>query len=398
MTTSTIPLLIHLLAALLAGILLNLTPCVLPAIPIKIRTILRESGSTAGHRLIAALAFLGGTTTFFLALASLTAFLQWNWGTLFQSSVVIAVLVALLVGFAVITWLNVAIPVPAFAAHTRGHHYLEAYLSGLFSALLAAPCAGPFLGGVMVFAVAQPAMVIFLIFAAIGLGLAAPYVVLLLRPQLIERLPRSGPWSEAVRQGLALVLLAAAVFFAQSLIGRFVGQGLWWAWGALVGAWGLWQLRKDWASRSVAIVAMAGAAVLVQGAVVHPTEAQGSGIQWMAFSPARLEQAERQRRPVLIEFTADWCINCKVLEKTVYDSDAVTQSVNARNVLPLQVDLTRSDPRGEALLSHYGGHALPFAVVVNRQGKLTARFTGLFTSTALVESIQKAGENRGRAM
>ena len=139
----------QIMMAVMAGLLLNLTPCVLPAIPIKVRTILREAGGQRSHRVLAALAFTAGTLTFFLTLGGLTALLQWNWGTLFQSTLFVAVLVALMVGFAVITWLDLPIPVPTFAASAHGRRYFEAYVSGLLSAILAAPCAGPFLGGVL---------------------------------------------------------------------------------------------------------------------------------------------------------------------------------------------------------------------------------------------------------
>jgi len=114
----------QLLMAIVAGLLLNLTPCVLPAIPIKVRTILREAGSQRSHRVLAALAFTAGTLAFFLTLGGLTALLQWSWGTLFQSAVFVGVLVALMVGFAVVTWLDLPIPIPAFAGATLKHSYL----------------------------------------------------------------------------------------------------------------------------------------------------------------------------------------------------------------------------------------------------------------------------------
>ena len=161
----------QLLMAIVAGLLLNLTPCVLPAIPIKVRTILREAGSQRSHRVLAALAFTAGTLAFFLTLGGLTALLQWSWGTLFQSAVFVGVLVALMVGFAVVTWLDLPIPIPAFAASVHGRRYFEAFVSGLLSAVLAAPCAGPFLGGVLAFAVTQPTPVSMGIFGSIGLGL-----------------------------------------------------------------------------------------------------------------------------------------------------------------------------------------------------------------------------------
>lgn len=391
MPLSVISLMPHLILAVLAGVLLNLTPCVLPAIPIKIRTILRESGHSRRHRFLAALAFWGGTTTLFLALAGLTVFLQWNWGSLFQSPVTLMALVALLVAFAMMTWWDQPVPVPAFAANTHGHRYLEAYLSGLFSAFLAAPCAGPFLGGVMVFAVTQTPPLIFLIFSSLGLGLALPYVVLLARPNLLRRLPRSGPWSETLRQALAFVLLAAAVFFVQSLVSHRVGIGLWWAWGAAVICWALWQFRKNWASRGLGLVAMVTAAIIIRAMTLDATGASVTGIQWTAYSPAATGVADNPGRPMLVEFTADWCINCKVLEQTVYSSHSVAQLVKDHHVLPLKVDLTRPDPKAEELLSRYDGHALPFAVVTNVRGDVVARFTGLFTPPSLKAALQALG-------
>lgn len=227
----------QLLMAIVAGLLLNLTPCVLPAIPIKVRTILREAGSQRSHRVLAALAFTAGTLAFFLTLGGLTALLQWSWGTLFQSAVFVGVLVALMVGFAVVTWLDLPIPIPAFAASVHGRRYFEAFVSGLLSAVLAAPCAGPFLGGVLAFAVTQPTPVSMGIFGSIGLGLSLPYAALMLKPDWLSRLPKAGPWTLVIREVLALVLLAAAVFFSASLVPKAVYPWLWWSWLALVLAW-----------------------------------------------------------------------------------------------------------------------------------------------------------------
>src|SRR5699024_10413332 len=202
-----------LLLALAAGVLLNLTPCVLPAIPVKIRTIVHEAGGAPRQRLLAAVAFTGGTLLFFLPLAIATAALQWTWGALFQSPVLLVALIAVLLLFAWTTYRDVGIRVPQFAYTMRGQRYLEPFLSGLFVALLATPCAGSFLGGVLAFALTRPPAVIIAIFLAIGVGLSLPYVVLLMRPQLLDRLPKPGPWAQPMRQSLAFVLLAAAAFF-----------------------------------------------------------------------------------------------------------------------------------------------------------------------------------------
>ena len=201
---------------------------------------------------------------------------------MFQSTLFVAVLVALMVGFAVITWLDLPIPVPTFAASAHGRRYFEAYVSGLLSAILAAPCAGPFLGGVLAFAVTQPTPVIMGIFGSIGLGLSLPYAVLMLRPEWLSRLPKAGPWTLAIREVLALILLAAAVFFSASLVPKAVYPWLWWAWLALVLVW-IGRVPGGWAildAQSFAdflpmrlprliAAAAAGAALALAGAVLQ---------------------------------------------------------------------------------------------------------------------------------
>ena len=386
----------HVAIAFAAGMLLNFTPCVLPAIPIKIRTILRESGSETSHRILAALAFFSGVMVFFLPIAGLTALLHWNWGALFQSQAVIAVLVAILVGFAVLTWLDIPIPVPSFVAQTRGHHYLEAFLSGLFSSILAAPCAGPFLGGVLVYAVTQPTSVIFLLFASVGTGLAAPYILLLINPHWLRRLPRSGPWADAVRQALAFVLLAAAVFFGNELLAAQWHRYLWWSWFAAVALWACWQLfTPGWGRRLVALAVWGAAGILTNAMVSNMSPGGQEGIPWQAYTPALVTRVLQKGNPVLIEFTADWCINCKVLEQTVYSDSTVAALLRQRRVEPIQVDLTHSSPSGEALMASLGGHALPFAVVVGANGQPSSRFTGLFLVDELKLALVKASRDQG---
>lgn len=384
----------QILMAVVAGLLLNLTPCVLPAIPIKVRTILREAGGQRSHRVLAALAFTAGTLVFFLTLGGLTALLQWNWGTLFQSTAFVAVLVALMAGFAVITWLDLPIPVPAFAASAHGSRYFEAFVSGLLSAVLAAPCAGPFLGGVLAFAVTQPAPVIMGIFGSIALGLSMPYAVLMLKPEWLQRLPKAGPWSLAIREVLALILLAAAVFFSASLVPRAVYPWLWWFWLALVMVWGIHRfIRGRGAVRAIATVVV-GLAVAATVVFASPPDNGEGRLVWQPYSLDVLTETKARGVPYLLEFTADWCINCKVLERTVYQEPAVAVAVQRAHMVPIQVDVTASDPEQDALLTATGGHALPFAAVIGGDGTVIARFTGLFDTKSLVEAINRSANSQ----
>jgi len=308
---------------------------------------------------------------------------------LFQSTLFVAVLVALMVGFAVITWLDLPIPVPTFAASAHGRRYFEAYVSGLLSAILAAPCAGPFLGGVLAFAVTQPTPVIMGIFGSIGLGLSLPYAVLMLRPEWLSRLPKAGPWTLAIREVLALILLAAAVFFSASLVPKAVYPWLWWAWLALVLVWGLRRFVQGSGAVRVITATATGLALAVTVAFASPLGSGEDELVWQPYSAELLADTKARGTPYLLEFTADWCINCKVLERTVYKEPAVAEAVARAGMVPIQVDVTASDPEKDALLTATGGQALPFAAIFDADGTVVARFTGLFDTDSLVEAINR---------
>jgi thiol:disulfide interchange protein len=384
----------EILLAVAAGLLLNLTPCVLAAMPVKIRTIAYESGHQPAQRMLAAAVFTTGSLLFFLGLGIATAALHWIWGALFQSRLFLILLIASLCLFAFITFQDIGVPVPQFAQTVRGRRYLEPFLSGMFSALLATPCTGPFLGGVLAFAVTRPPAVIIALFLAVGLGLALPYIVLLAWPGLLNRLPRAGSWSEAVRQGLAFVLLAAAAFFAQSLVPAGAGGWIWLGWLALLALWAGYTLVRSagWAARAVAAgFTVAGVALVYAGGLAAP--ARTGPLNWQPLVPHSLQQARTTRRPILIEFTADWCINCKVLEKTAYADPQVVHAVRDHRMITLQADLTRPDPWLAGLLASYDGAGLPFAVVLNGDEEVVQRFSGLFTAGALVRAINKTAKD-----
>lgn len=381
-----------------AGVLLNLTPCVLPAIPLKIRAVLAHAGVARRQRFTAAAVFAGGTLVFFLAVGLATALLHWSWGRLFQSPPVLGVLVGALVVLAVLTYRDINIPVPGFAAKLGGAGYWEPFWSGALIALLASSCTGPFLGGVLAFTLTRPPVTVIAIFLAVGAGLAAPYVVLLLRPQLLERLPRAGAWSVRLRQALAFLLAAGAVFFVQSLVPQPFGRWLWWVWLGLLLAWGgVAMVRsRGWSERTVTVVAgVAGIALVVAGGLAV---APASGpLGWQPFSANSLAAARAAGRPTLVEFTADWCINCKVLEKTVYADAGVVRVARRARLVALKADLTRPHLALERRLAAWGGAGLPFAVVLDAKGRPVRRLSGLFTANTLITAVRIAAANgKGR--
>lgn len=379
-------------SALAAGLLLNFTPCVLPAIPVKIRTILHHAGDHPASRIAAGSAFVAGSLLFFLVLGVVTATLHWTWGALFESQWFLIALIVLLTGFAFCTFIDVRLPVPQFTQKIPGGRYLEPFVSGTFSALLASSCTGPFLGGVLMFAVAHPPSTIISLFALIGLGLGLPYLILLWHPELLRKLPRSGVWSLRIRQSMAFGLLAGAVFFTGSLPYQAFTRWLWAAWMAGLAGWVLYVFWVDH-SRAAKIVATLAVLVGIVPFYVTglSTSTKGNGLHWIAFSNRAFTHALKTNHPLLLEFTAAWCINCQVLEDSVYVSHNVIAAARKSNLVALRANLTRPNRKLELLLRRDGGNGLPYAVVIADNGAIVKRFRGLFTAAALEKAIQNAG-------
>ncbi|TAM53915.1 MAG: thiol:disulfide interchange protein [Paraburkholderia sp.] len=384
---------VQILLAFGAGVLLNLTPCVLPAIPLKVRAILRETGGQLGARVTSAVLFAAGSVLFFAAVGLATALLHLQWGVLFQSRLLLVLLSALMFVLAIVNFRWHGLRLPSALASLHGARFLEPFVSGLMGALLSTPCTGPLLGGVLVFALAQPAPDIVAIFVSIGFGLASPYVFLILRPALIQRLPRGAAWSDVVRQSFSWILLGAAIFFVRSVLPPAWEAPLWIAFGAGMLAWAvaIFACRKDAGSRrAVMIIGVIAAASVYVGASFGFSPA----IPWQRLRDRDVAVLPTLGRPAIVEFTAQWCLNCKILEHTVYRSDPIVQAIHRHGVAKFEVDLTRPDPALEHLLASYGGAGLPFLAVLDRDGREVHSFSGLFTSDSLADVLNTLKSRR----
>ena len=377
---------VQILIALGAGVLLNLTPCVLPAIPLKVRAILRETGERLRARVTSAALFIAGSVLFFAMLGVATALLHWQWGVLFQSRTVLIFLSTLLFVLAIVNFRWQGLRLPSALASMHGMRFLEPFISGLICALLCTPCTGPLLGGVLVFSLTQSTPSIVITFISIGIGLALPYALLILRPALLQRLPRAGAWSEVVRQSFSWILLGAAIFFVRSVVPAAWGPPLWIAFGVGMLTWvvAVFARSKDAGShRAVAVIGVMAVALLSVGIGLPRAQT----IPWQRLRDSDVAMLPALGRPAIVEFTAQWCINCKILEHTVYQTDNLVQTIRRQNVMPFQADLTRPDPALERLLASYGGAGLPFLVVLDRDGHEVRHFSGLFASGTLVDAV-----------
>ncbi|MBV9997590.1 MAG: thioredoxin family protein [Verrucomicrobia bacterium] len=360
--------------AFLGGLILNVMPCVLPVISLKIFGFISEAGEEPRKIMRLALAFVAGVLGCFLALAIAVCGLraaggQIGWGFQFQDYRFVFVLSLLVFAFALSLFGVFEFSVSARAtgklAHlASGEGYGSAFFQGVFATVLATPCTAPFLGTASAFAFAQPAPVTTLIFLAIGAGLAAPYLLLACNPRWLQFLPRPGVWMLKVKQFFGFLLLATLLWLIW-IAGQLHGvEGIVSLSAALlvlaVLAWIKGSFWTPVASR--VSKAFAGAAMLVTlvfALSAYRMVTTPSRLAWGEFSPQSLDVALASGRPVFVDFTADWCLTCKANERFAIDTPAVRNAFSRKNVVTLRADWTHGDEAITALLRQHGRAGVP---------------------------------------
>ncbi|MGE5505471.1 MAG: protein-disulfide reductase DsbD family protein [Actinomycetota bacterium] len=396
-----------LLVAILGGFILNLMPCVLPVLSIKLLGALGHGGAERAHVRAAFLASAAGIVASFLALAGAAVAVKAagaavGWGIQFQQPAFLAAMVALLALFAANLWgvFEVALPswlldrTPGGVAH---HTLVGHFLSGAFATVLATPCSAPFLGTAVGFALARGPADIFAIFAALGLGMALPFVAVAAWPGAARRLPRPGPWMVVVKKlmGLALagtggwllVVLAAAASPASALA---VG-------GAMAGAVAILALRSRMPERSraavpatvAALVALA-VAVPFRGEPQAPTTAETGSVAWVPFDQVAIGRLVAEGRTVFVDVTADWCITCKVNKATVVERGEVARRLGSGQVVAMKADWTRPDDRISAYLASFGRYGIPFNAVYGPAAPEGIALSELLTEGEVLSALDRA--------
>jgi thiol:disulfide interchange protein DsbD len=372
--------------AFAAGMILNFMPCVLPVIPFKVQALLRETTGTTRSRALAAAALLAGSLAFFILLGAVTAGFGLMWGQQFQHPWFRFLLSLFLFAAAIATFTGWSWRLPQFVYRVPMSRHLGAFLTGALAGVLSTPCSGPFLGSVLAYSATRSPQEAMVLFSAIGTGLAFPYLLLLLWPGLLSRLSFNSRLAVTFKTLLGFVLLGGSLFFIQGFLPPFVRQV---GWMALVGAVGVWLVFRFTSGRRVKlrpVLILVMAIVLVAGFRNISINHGGDGISWQAYSDLRLAQAFG--RPVLVEFTADWCINCKAMERTTFKDNKLLAAIETMGVIALQVDLTQVDEQRRAIFDRFGGRAIPYIVVLDKQGRPVQRYTGVVGADTLVDALQ----------
>lgn len=335
---------------LLAGMLLNLMPCVLPVVSLKFSALMAVSAMTDKKRQAAAfrthcIIFAAGIVVWFIVLAFLLGVTGWAWGELFQQPAVIVLLGLVLFILGLSLFGVFTLPIFDFKITSEQHPHWQAFASGLLATLLATPCSGPLLGGVLAWAIRQPLPVLTLCVASVGFGMALPYGVLAFYPQLVHLLPRPGAWTLRLEQLLGFFLMGSVVYLTTLLPEKWLPAFLFilfavafacWLWGQ-IGHLGASRLRRG-ISRTLAVA-------VVLFSVWWGSYAIHGDSTWEPFDPQTFTEL-LGKQPLLLEFTADWCPSCKALEYTTLNKARMAELRRRYNVRTIRVDLTRAEREG----------------------------------------------------
>ncbi|ANY19742.1 Thiol:disulfide interchange protein DsbD precursor [Tsuneonella dongtanensis] len=370
-SADTGPLWLLLLGALAGGLLLNVMPCVFPILSLKALSLARAGESDARAR-AEGLAYTAGVVIATLALGVLLLGLRSageavGWAFQLQEPAVVAGLLVLAV--AITANLAGLYELPALSV-TRGGEPASAFATGLLAAFVATPCTGPFMAAAMGAALLLPPLQALLLFGALGLGLALPFLLLGFVPPLRRMLPRPGPWMVRFQRWMAVPMgltAVALVWLCWRLGGAwFTAVSLILALGVLVALWaaGRRQHVGKPAGRTFALLAApfaVFAAVALPAAIAEqPTAARAQDvIPAQPFSEARLSEARASGKPVFVWFTADWCLTCKVNEGVAIEREATKAAFEKAGVVALVGDWTRRDPEITRFLTRQGAAGVP---------------------------------------
>jgi thiol:disulfide interchange protein DsbD len=419
----------YLVLAFLGGIILNVMPCVLPVISLKILGFVSKSDEDPRKVARLGFVFAGGVIASFLVLALAVIALQAagehiGWGFQFQNPAFVAGLAVVVFVFS-LSLLGVfeidALAVVAGRGIGTGVHrdYADAFFHGILTTVLATPCTAPMLGTAIAFAFSQPPGIILLVFLAVAVGLALPYVLLSMHPGWLRYMPKPGPWMDTFKQGMGFVLLATLVWLLFVFGAQTGADGLVWllAFLLVVGFFTWMQGRfLDLSSSRTRVTVVWLLTIAGVGWSYHAflhehifgvpdvayaretpqlrssVDVSEGGIIWEPFSVEYLEERVADGNTVFIDFTADWCWTCKVNEKTVLASEDVERVFRENRVVTLKGDWTRKDPEITEILRRHRRAGVPFyAVYPAGRPEDVIVLPEIINKKLVLESLERAG-------
>lgn len=416
-TVSDVPAIGFGLALLLAfagGMILNLMPCVLPILAMKAMSFARH-----GAQPRQGLAYTAGVLACFLGIAGVLLALraggaQIGWGYQLQAPIMVAGLAVLVfaVGLSFSGVLSFGAGLASVGGELAGRGGLTgSFFTGALAVVVATPCTAPFMGAALGFALVQPPFEALSVFAALGAGMAAPFLLLSMTPAVGRLLPKPGLWMDRLKQFLAFPMYATAAWLiwvlslqagSDALLAVMIAMVLIgfaaWAHGATELSEGKWRL----AGRGFAAIGVLAALYLLQGlpsgsepTSAEPQRAEGplamkvGAVSWEPYAPEKLAAARAADRPALLNVTAAWCITCLVNEKVALSSPKVAEALSGAGVVSLKADWTRRDPAITALLAEFGRNGVPLYALYPAKGRAAELLPQILTEAEVIAAISR---------
>jgi len=409
---------IALLFAFVGGMILNLMPCVFPVLSLKILGFVEHSRQGGGKAWHHGAAFAAGVILSFWILAGSLIFFRAageavGWGYQLQSPVFVAALIVLfyLLALNLLGIYEIGVSLTGAGSRAKASKSLGgSFWGGVLATLIATPCTAPFMGTALGYALTRPPATAFAIFTALGLGMAFPYMLLSLFPGVARRLPRPGPWMDNLKKFLSLFLFATVgwliwVFSLQTESNALpmLSAGL-----LLVMAGARVYGKKYQADSSApgsrrflviaAVLAVSGATISLLSAALNErtsmavTEEDGSGLQWIPYSPEIIPRLREQGRPVFLDFTAAWCLTCHVNERVALNQKEVKKKFQEYNVALVKADWTSRDEAVTRALASFGRTSIPFYVLYpSGKGTDYQTLPEILTPGIVLEALEKIG-------
>jgi thiol:disulfide interchange protein len=428
---SSLNLLTYLAFAWVGGIILNFMPCILPVVAIKVVGWIEQAEHSLAEVRLSALYYMAGIIVSFTTLAGIVIVAREagesiGWGFQFQYPPFLIVMSALVLLFALSLF-------GMFHINPVGHEAIGeladeegpmgTFFKGVLATILSTPCTAPFLGTALGFAFVEPWWVVVSIFFTIGLGLSTPYFLLIIRPGWLKKLPKPGAWMEKLKEFMGFILLATVVWLL-AILGSEVGVdgAMSVAYFLIALAFATWIVyrfsdlthspRRCWTVRSVGLVIAILAAQVFIGSKpcllnmvtcqtkARPDTAQttssNSPIAWQPFDIGELDKDTKAGKTVLLDFTAQWCLTCKVNELAVLDSAPIVDKIKALKVVPMRADWTTQDETISKLLRKFNRSGVPLYVIFPGQHPdAPIVLPEVITPSLVLEKLDQAGPSIG---
>jgi thiol:disulfide interchange protein DsbD len=403
-----------LLFGFVGGLILNLMPCVLPVISLKIFGFVQQAGQSRQRIFRSGIAFTLGIFAWFIALAILLIALKGagrdvTWGGFqFTNAYFVLVLSVIVLVFALNLFGVFEVSLPqsltrSLLSTSERKDLLGSFFQGVFATVLATPCTAPFLGTALGFAFTQSAAIILAMFIAIAAGMSAPYLLLSAQPAWLRFLPKPGLWMLHLKQFMGFLLLATLLFLLYVLGAQRGLEGAIWASCFLlvisVACWmkGAFVVPTATAVRRISVLALILLLVLGSGVYLIGDKFESAKIasadsrlpgNWQAFTPERLQAELEQGHTVFVDFTAAWCLTCKFNEANVLEAQDVKDAFQRHGIVKLKADWTNGDPAITKLLRQFGRPGVPLYVLYPTKNEEPIVFPELLTKSMLLDKLE----------